>query len=285
MFDAEKVNIIVLAGGINRITLFDGDKPSYKALLPFGGKPCIQYVLDALKNIPETGRVCLVGPEAELRRAIEEPDRYEYAPEGQSFGGSVFRGLEHFRGSEGILFVTADLPLLTSTPVASFLDLCRRKRVHERQVFFSAVDRRHFAGAYQDAPKRCSRFRDVTVCHGNLALLNPVILEGSGPLSREKLDAIYRNRKKTFRTCRAFGWPFAFGYILGGGFFRIFSLEQVLRAASNRFRVELVPVFLYDPEVALDVDEPADFEFAREMLERRSGERDARIFHDIHKIH
>jgi molybdopterin-guanine dinucleotide biosynthesis protein A len=273
MFDAEKVDIIILAGGINRITLFDGDAPSYKALLSFGGKPCVQYVLDALENIPEAGRVCLVGPEAELRRAIKEPDRYEYAPGGRSFGESVFQGLEHFRDSEGVLFVTADLPLLTSSPVANFLDLCRRKKGHDRQIFFSAVDRRHFAGAYRDAPKRCSRFRDVTVCHGNLALLTPGMLEGKGPLSREKLDAIYRNRKKTLRTCWAFGWPFAVGYILGGSFIRLFTLEQVLRTASNRFRVELVPVFLYDPEIALDVDEPADFEFAKEMLARRLAEK------------
>jgi hypothetical protein len=34
--------------------------------------------------------------------------------------------------------------------------------------------------------------------------------------------------------------------------------------------VELVPVFLYDPEIAMDVDEPADYEFARHLLESRA---------------
>lgn len=271
MSEEENVNTVVLAGGVNRIALFDGDAPSYKALLPLGGKPCIQYVLDALKKVPEAGRVCLVGPEKELRRVIEEPDRYEYAPDGRTFGGSVFRGLEHFSDSEGILFVTADLPLLTSSPVAGFLALCRRNKGDGRQLFFSAVDRRHFAGAYGDAPKRCSRFRDVTVCHGNLALLHPGIFEGKGPISRDRLDAIYRNRKKTLQTCWAFGWPFALGYLLGGNLVRLFTLERVLRAASSRFRVELVPVFMDYPEIAVDVDEPADYQFAKHMLESRSA--------------
>ena len=270
MSDAENVNTVVLAGGINRITLFDGDAPSYKALIPFAGRPCIQYVLDALKEVSEVGRVCLVGPVEELRRAVEEPDLYEYVPDGRTFGGSVFRGLEHFSDSERILFVTADLPLLTSSPVAGFLDLCRRKKEDGRQLFFSAVDRRHFTGPYQEAPKRCSRFRDMTVCHGNLALLHPGILEGKGPISRDRLDSIYRNRKKTLQTCWAFGWPFALGYFLGGSILRLFTLDQVLRTASNRFKVELVPVFLYDPEIAMDVDEPADYAFARHLIESRA---------------
>jgi spore coat polysaccharide biosynthesis protein SpsF (cytidylyltransferase family) len=51
---------------------------------------------------------------------------------------------------------------------------------------------------------------------------------------------------------------------------RLFTLDQVLRTASNRFKVELVPVFLYDPEIAVDVDEPADYEFARHLLESRA---------------
>lgn len=272
MSDVEKVNIVILAGGLNRVPLFDGDVPSHKALLPFGGRPCIQYVLDALKPLPERGRVCLVGPEAELRRVVKEPDGYEYVPDGRTFGGSVFLGLEHFRDSKEILFITADLPLLTPSPIASFLDLCRRKKEDGRQLFFSAVDRSHFSGPFQNAPKRCSRFRDMTICHGNMALLHPGIFEGKGSISRERIDTIYRNRKKTLQTCWAFGWPFALGYLLGGGMMRLFTLDQVLRFASNRFKVGLIPVFLYDPEIALDVDEPADYEFARHLLESRTLE-------------
>src|SRR5690606_16967748 len=105
MPDANKIDTVVLAGGINRITLFEGDAPSYKALLPFVGIPCVQYVLNALKTLSEIDRVCLVGPEEALRGAIDEPDRYEYAPDGRTFGGSVYRGLEYFSDSEEILFV------------------------------------------------------------------------------------------------------------------------------------------------------------------------------------
>lgn len=279
MPETEKLDTVVLAGGINRITLFEGNVPSHKALLPFVGKPCIQYVLDALKSLSEIGRVCLVGPEEALRKAIDESERYEYAEEGRSFGGSVFRGLEYFSDSEEIFFVTADLPLLSSEAVERFLDLCRRKKSDGRQFFFSAVDQRHFDGPYRGAPKRCSRFRDVTVCHGNLALLHPGIFKEKGPMSRDRIDAIYRHRKKTLQTCWSFGWPFALGYLLGGSFMRLFTLDQVVRVASKRFGVQLVPVFLPDPAIALDVDEPADYQFASQLLENRSsGTRKASSF-------
>jgi len=40
------LDVVILAGGINRIPLYPGAKPGYKALLPFAGKPAIQYTLE-----------------------------------------------------------------------------------------------------------------------------------------------------------------------------------------------------------------------------------------------
>ena len=67
---ADRVNAVVLAGGINRIPLFQGYTPGYKALLPFCGRPSILYTLDALKAVPQVARVCIAGPEADLRPAL-----------------------------------------------------------------------------------------------------------------------------------------------------------------------------------------------------------------------
>jgi hypothetical protein len=38
---ADGVKAVVLAGGINRIPLFEGYTPGYKALMPFRGRPSI----------------------------------------------------------------------------------------------------------------------------------------------------------------------------------------------------------------------------------------------------
>ncbi len=44
------IDVVVLAGGVNKIALYDGYQPGYKALVDFGGRPSIQYVLRALRQ-------------------------------------------------------------------------------------------------------------------------------------------------------------------------------------------------------------------------------------------
>ncbi len=171
--------------------------PSYKALLPIGGRPCIQYVLDALE-LPAVDRVCLVGPEEELRSAIRNASGYEYVAGGVSFGDSIFRGLDHFRDSGQVLLTTGDLPLLTCGSVAEFLDFGHRRSRAERKVFLSGAPASSFTGPYRFAPKKCSHFRDITICHGNLLLLSSRALENTSRLSRNRIDRIYRQRKKPF---------------------------------------------------------------------------------------
>lgn len=59
--DIGPVDALVLAGGINRIQFYQGYRPGYKALLPFGCKPSLRYVLDALEGVPQLGRRVVVG--------------------------------------------------------------------------------------------------------------------------------------------------------------------------------------------------------------------------------
>ncbi len=269
--ESEKIHAVVLAGGINRIRLYDGYEPGYKALLSFGDRPSIQFVLDALRQEPGIDRICVVGPEEEIRTALPGDYHLEFEPGGRRFSESFLRGLAHFHDAPAILFITADLPLVTPGAIANFLEQCRRKAENSVQLFFSAVSEETFTGPFRDAPKRCSSFRDMAICHGNLALLPPKALQGIPIFSPERLDGIYRSRKKTLQTCWAFGWPFLLGYLFGAGFLRPFRLQTVLRVASHHFSLEIVPIFLDHPGVALDIDEPQDYEFARNLLEKEFG--------------
>jgi CTP:molybdopterin cytidylyltransferase MocA len=263
MFAERKVDTVVLAGGINRIPLFAGDNPSYKALLPFRDKPAIQYVLDALEQVPRIGRICIVGPEAELRPAIRNPAAYSYISGGDQPGASAFQGLRHFRTSVEVLFVTADLPLVTSAAISSFLQASFEKR-SRGDIFVSAVDRSRFTGPFADCPKRCSRFRGRSICHGNLLLVDPSRVLAT--VSEGQLNTIYRSRKNPLRTAKAFGWRFVLAYLVGGGILRFFTLEQGVKAASKHFRLRFVPILLDFPEISVDIDEPADYEFVRRLL-------------------
>lgn len=262
--DIGPVDALVLAGGINRIRLYQGYSPGYKALLPFGGKPSIRYVLDALEGVPQLGRRVVVGP-PELRGTFPHPGTWELLPAGETVMESLFTGLEHLRQSPAVLCTTADLPLLKPVAVTDFLQACARAGWTARGLFWSMVPERAFTGPFARASKGFNRFRDIAVCHGNLYLLRPEIFLSSSLGSR--LNRLYRARKSGIRAALVFGPQIGLAYLIGVHLLRRLTLEGMAAIISRSLGLALVPVLLERPEITLDVDEPWDYDLVRELLE------------------
>ena len=277
----DRVDAVVLAGGINRIPLFEGYTPGYKALVRFRGpacqdpgrtdRPSILYTLDALRAVPQVGRVCIAGPEAELRPVLEGSvhagDTCVFAPGGESLRETISSGLRPFAGASRVLVLTADLPLVTPRAIADFLAACFAAPSPDTPaLFISVVPRRCFTGPYERFTKPFNRFRDIEVCHGNLWLADPRLLQNSRAAAR--IDRIYRARKHPFATALAVGLRVGLAYVLGVHLLHLLTLEQMARIASRHFGVTGVPVIVEHPEIAIDVDEPADYRFVVEQLGR-----------------
>ena len=279
----QTLDVVILAGGINKIPLYQGYTPTYKALLPFAGKPAIQYTLEAVRELPEARRILIVGPEAEIRQALEGagfPASYKYAPGGDSPMESVFNALAYLEKDAGkkseeserseILFTTADLPLVTTHSVRAFLDACAATTSqYPVNLFLSAVLRRSFTGPFLRSRKGHMFFRGGAVYHGNLALIDPRAFKAPG-LARV-LEKLYRNRKNPLASALAGGWRIALSYVFGAFLFRLLSMEQMAQIASRRLGVGIVPVTVDAPEIAIDVDEPGDYELVRRELEAESA--------------
>jgi CTP:molybdopterin cytidylyltransferase MocA len=267
----DRVNAVVLAGGINRIPLYAGYKPGYKALLAFHGKPSILYTLDALKAVPRVARICLAGPEAELRPALANTahagNACDFVDGGTTLRESIDRGLRHFAGSAYVLVLTADLPLITPRAIADFLGVCERTQAPEKTaLFLSLVPRHCFTGAYRHMTKPMNRFRDVEVCHGNLWLADSRLLQNTRATAR--INRIYRARKNPIATALAVGLRVGLAYGVGVHLLHALTLEQMTRIAARAYGVSGVPVIVEHPEIAIDVDEPADYRFVVEQLAR-----------------
>jgi molybdopterin-guanine dinucleotide biosynthesis protein A len=258
------MDAVVLAGGINRIQLFEGYTPGYKALLPFGGKPAIQYTLDALRAVPQVERVCIVGPEMELHHAIAS-NHYDFVPSGETLMGSIFNGLGHFPDAPVVLVATADLPLVSPQAVTDFLSACERiETAYAENVFISVVPQRCYTGAYEKFTKGFNRFKDIAVCHGNLMLADPRLLDNEEATSR--MNNLYNARKNPLKAALAIGWRVGLSYVIGVELLHALTMEQMSRIASRRFGVGIIPVIVEHPEVTIDVDEAADYAFVKHQL-------------------
>lgn len=268
-YDTSNVNALVLAGGLNRIALYEGYTPGYKSLLLLRGKALIQFTIDALRNSAAVKRICVIGPVEEIRSAIDNAGDYEFVSGGETLIENINRGLNHFRDYPVVLVVPSDLPLATPEAISDFLDKCTGVQTkYEAGIIWSMVTEEDFAGSYVEEKKKgFNQFRDVSVCHGNLLLMTPSLLKNERFTSR--LEKIYNARKSSIRAALAVGPSLALSYVAGVHVFRILTLAQFARIASASFRVGLVPVIMHYPEIAVDIDEPADYRFIREELDRR----------------
>jgi hypothetical protein len=138
--------------------------------------------------VPAVRRILIVGPEAPLRDALlangHDLAACEFVPAGDSPMGSVLKVLSHVKGNDQVLFTTADLPLVTSTSVQTFLRACRCRAgaasLYPTNIYVSAVLGRSFTGRFARSRKGHMIFREGAVYHGNLVLADPRAFETLG---------------------------------------------------------------------------------------------------------
>ena len=261
----ERVDAVVLASGFNKVPLYEGYVPGYKALLPVGGRASIHYTLDALEAAPGVGRICVEGPRALLEPELAKRparDRIELIDGGETFLDSLVLGLRHFASSPRVLFATADLPLVTPRAIDDFLAGCAARPA---RLCVSAVPKASFTGPYAAFTKPFNRYRDVSLCHGNLFLADPKLLEN--PELKEKINRFYAGRKNAVKTTLALGWQLAVVYMIGVEVLHALTLNQMAASASKRLGFEIAPVLVEHPGISLDIDEADDYELVRKLRE------------------
>ena len=254
----EPVDTVLLAGSVNRIPLFPGDKPGYKALVELLGKPLIAYVLDALHEAEGIGRIFVVGaPEVVDYASLWE--RVSGVPDGHQLLRNAWRGLRAAT-TDRVLFCNPDQPLLRTEMVEDFL---QRALASEGDLVSSWV-RNEDLGPYVEGEHKFAKFGDGKYAHGNLFLVRKDIPHMDRIKAR--LDRIYAARKNNIRFAWALG-PSLFGRFLvsliSG---KMPSLNESLEIGGNKFGINLQPVICPYPEIALDIDEPEDYAAATRYL-------------------
>jgi hypothetical protein len=164
-----------------------------------------------------------------------------------------------------VLVATADMPLITPQAVSDFLAACAQiETTYAENVFLSVVPERCYTGDYTKFTKPFNRFRDVAVCHGNLIMADPRLLDNAEATTR--MNNLYNARKNPIKAALAIGWRVGLSFIIGVELLHALTMEQMSQIASWRFGVGLIPVILEHPEITIDVDEADDYEFVKAQL-------------------
>lgn len=117
--------VVILAAGKGK--RMEDDLP--KVLLPLKGQPCINYLLDEVKKIPDIGKpILVVGyKHSDIQKALGES--YLYAIQRQQLGtGHAVMAAESKISAKNIIVLYGDVPFVKSSSIKKLMSLHNNKK-------------------------------------------------------------------------------------------------------------------------------------------------------------
>jgi CTP:molybdopterin cytidylyltransferase MocA len=266
-----KVDVVLLAGGgaLKADHPAGGKKASTqaapgtqenKALLTIGGRPMVDYVIEALRGCPEVGQIVLVG-DASLQKAYRQTAGLLSVAPGDSPLGSLASGVAALEvagagrpAADWVLSCTGDIPFLTAGAVSGFLRQCSRR---EADFYYPITARQEAEARFPGVKRTYARLRDGAFTGGNLFLVRRSIIREVLP----KAEGFIRLRKKPLAMAQLVGPVFLLAYLFG-----FLTIAMVEKRISGMVGYRGAAVISDYPEIGVDVDKISDLDLARRLL-------------------
>jgi CTP:molybdopterin cytidylyltransferase MocA len=253
------VDAVVLSGGALERERFPGLDPGIarKAQIPILGRPMVGWTVAALRGSPEVGRIVVVG-----HSSLASPDlealRAELVPEREDIAANLRAGLEMLPGSERVIALSGDLPLLTPGSLADLFAHAPRA-----DVVFPYVERAEILRAYPERHWIYAQTPEGAFTGCSAALVRPAILLERWGWVQALLDA---RRKSPLAMAAMFGLGFGLKLL-----FRRLRVRDVEKKLSGLLHLDGRGYRTRCAELAMDVDKYSDIALVERLLQERGA--------------
>jgi len=224
-----------------------------KAFVHIGAATLVERTLRAVRTVPRIERIIVVAPEAALTdAALAGAD--ERRPDGPRMIESLRSGLTGFAPDEPLLITASDLPLLTRVALDEVIDDALAR---DLDLGYSCLERRYHEARFPQFPHTWARMRDGQFCGGGAVVLKPRVM----PHLERLLDKLGTARKSPLRLAAIFGWGTLARFALGR-----LSIAAAEQRASRLVAARAGAIRSTQPEIAINVDRPADVALARALI-------------------
>ncbi len=253
-----ELNAIITAGGIPlpEDPLYEYANGDSKALLDIGGKPMVQWVLDALGEARQVKNIVLVGLSAKSGLACAKPLYYI---------GNQGRMLDNIRAgaakvheldpkAEHTLIVSSDIPAIKSEMVDWVIETSMQTN---DDIYYNVIQREVMEARFPGSKRTYTHLKDMDVCGGDLNVGRiSAILDEEGLWTQ-----IIANRKSPLKQAAIIGFGTFFGLLT-----RQISLEDAVERVTHRLEITGRALICPYAEIGMDVDKPVQLELMRKEL-------------------
>ena len=259
-----------------------------KALIDLDGETILRRAISTLRAAGRIGRIAVIGSEAVLAEA-KACSADILLPEGESGPDNILRGLaaleeekkkrrkeEEKRQGTGnreqgteekslstinyqlsttskVLILTTDLPFLTADALNVFLQACPP----DADIALPIMTEAEFTSRFPGTQNEYARLRD-----GGYTLGCAFVVDGAALLRNEAhLRALFDARKSQWQMARLIGFGTILKFVT-----RRLTVEDLEAKASAIAGCRGIAIRHMPPELAYDIDLPAEYEYARRHI-------------------
>ena len=249
------IDALVLAGSLNDGALRECSSAKYEAMIDIKGKLMVEYVVDALKQCEQIGRIAIVGPKNELSKYFQDSAKEVLVEHGGHLYENVLRGVCELPGARRVLLVTSDIPLINRQAIENFLELCGSGQA---DFYYPIVPKELVEKQFSTSKRTYVQLKEGAYTGGNVFLFNPGVVEECMPRGQKLVDA----RKSPIKLCRLVGILFLIKFLM-----KDISLHEAQKKISHLLGIRGRVVISSYPEVGVDVDKPSDLELIYGQLD------------------
>ncbi len=252
------MNAIVIAGGIPQPgePLYEYTRGKAKALLDVGGKPMVQWVLDALDGAEAVQRVVMIGlePESGIKSSKLVAYLTNQGSMVENIRAGIYKILELDPQASHVLVVSSDIPGITPEMVDWVVNTAMQT---DEDAYYSVIPREVMERRFPTSKRSYTRLKDIEVCGGDMNLVR-----ASLATSREEIwDRLIEARKNVFKQAALIGLDTLILLML-----RRITLDDAVRRATRRLKISGRALVCPYAEVGMDVDKPHQLEIMRAYL-------------------
>ena len=256
------MDAIITAGGIPgpEEPLYEYTQGKSKALLEIGGKPMVQWVLDALCGSEKIEQIVMVGLDPDIGLVCSKPIAYLPNQGGMldNVRTSINKVVELNPEVELILLVSSDIPAMTTEMVDWAIDTALET---EHDMYYNVITQEDMEARFPASKRSFIKFKDAVVCGGDMNIVRASAASGNDELWTKLIAA----RKNVFKQAALFGY-----WTLILMLTRRLSIHDAAPRISKQIGIRGRAVFCPYPELGMDVDKPYQFEILRKDLEGKA---------------
>ncbi len=255
------MDAVIVAGGKNKpgdpLYPYTGD--GYKSLLDICGKPMVQWVLDALNNVPNLNQVVVVGLPAQVNLACSH--RLTILEDQGGMLQNIRAGanilLAQNPAEEHCLIISADVPMLTAEMVSWLIE---RVQETDHDLYYGVIERRVMEGRFPNSRRTYVGLKDGEYCGGDANAIRKRIVASQNPL----IDRLSEARKNPIQEARLMGLDTLLLLLL-----HQLTIKQVIKKIGRRLGMKGRALMVPYAEMGMDVDKPFQLEIVRNELCRQ----------------